>query len=254
MLVLDVGGLTAAEPRKVTTVEGITEYALDNGLKVLLFPDPSRPTVTVNMTVLVGSRHTAESLWEVLDDDALPDRTRLGPPGVDADDFVPLAPADARKRAQLGEKLLVDAGSDQTGIAVNGSVNNYLEINVQNSSNGTLASSDIVATANNGSASTVYVDLGINSAGYSNFGSNIFLPNTPPYRTKDFGFDLGSGQRTKVGIATFLVSYEWKPNLFFEGNAVIRKQTDTNNSLPGGDTFIISAGIRWNMNRREFDF
>src|SRR5262245_59145387 len=42
---------------KVTAVEGITEYRMANGLKVLLFPDPSRPLVTVNMTVLVGSRH-----------------------------------------------------------------------------------------------------------------------------------------------------------------------------------------------------
>src|SRR5205823_6948720 len=43
--------------RQVTTVEGITEYRLDNGLRLLLFPDNARPTVTVNMTVLVGSRH-----------------------------------------------------------------------------------------------------------------------------------------------------------------------------------------------------
>src|SRR5262245_36571467 len=49
--------LLAAEPRRIVEVEGITEYQLDNGLKVLLFPDGSRPTVTVNMTVLVGSRH-----------------------------------------------------------------------------------------------------------------------------------------------------------------------------------------------------
>jgi glycosyltransferase involved in cell wall biosynthesis len=47
--------------------------------------------------VLVGSRHTAESLWEVMDDPGLPDRTRLGPPGVDADDFVPRPPAEARE-------------------------------------------------------------------------------------------------------------------------------------------------------------
>lgn len=39
------------------SVEGITEYRLPNGLKVLLFPDSSRPTVTVNVTYLVGSRH-----------------------------------------------------------------------------------------------------------------------------------------------------------------------------------------------------
>ncbi|HLN27040.1 MAG TPA: pitrilysin family protein [Gemmataceae bacterium] len=44
-------------PRKVTTVEGVTEYRLANGARVLLFPEASRPMVTVNMTVLVGSRH-----------------------------------------------------------------------------------------------------------------------------------------------------------------------------------------------------
>lgn len=47
----------SAEPQKITSVEGITEYRLDNGLRVLLFPDDSRPKVTVSMTVFVGSRH-----------------------------------------------------------------------------------------------------------------------------------------------------------------------------------------------------
>ena len=41
---------------KVASVEGITEYRLPNGLRVLLFPDPSKPTVTVNITYMVGSR------------------------------------------------------------------------------------------------------------------------------------------------------------------------------------------------------
>jgi zinc protease len=48
---------TAVAPKKITTVEGISEYRLDNGLQVLLFPDESKPTVTVNITYLVGSRH-----------------------------------------------------------------------------------------------------------------------------------------------------------------------------------------------------
>jgi len=61
-----VGGLAAAaEPPnfggagtvKVASIEGVTEYRLGNGARVLLFPEASRPTVTVNMTVLVGSRH-----------------------------------------------------------------------------------------------------------------------------------------------------------------------------------------------------
>ena len=46
----------SVKPVKVTSVEGITEYRLNNGLKVLLFPDPSKPSITVNITYLVGSR------------------------------------------------------------------------------------------------------------------------------------------------------------------------------------------------------
>lgn len=46
-----------APPVKVTTVEGITEYRLQNGLRVLLFPDQSKQTITVNITYLVGSKH-----------------------------------------------------------------------------------------------------------------------------------------------------------------------------------------------------
>ncbi|NNE16147.1 MAG: insulinase family protein [Saprospiraceae bacterium] len=42
---------------KNASVEGITEYQLENGLKVLLFPDQSKPTITVNITYEVGSRH-----------------------------------------------------------------------------------------------------------------------------------------------------------------------------------------------------
>src|SRR5271166_6740867 len=41
---------------KKATVGGITEYDYPNGLRVLLFPDDSKPKVTVNMTYLVGSR------------------------------------------------------------------------------------------------------------------------------------------------------------------------------------------------------
>ncbi len=49
--------LRAEPPKKVATVEGVTEYQFDNGARLLLFPEPSRPTISVNMTVLVGSRH-----------------------------------------------------------------------------------------------------------------------------------------------------------------------------------------------------
>ncbi len=44
-------------PKKVATIEGISEYRLDNGLRILLVPDPTTRSVMVNLTVLVGSRH-----------------------------------------------------------------------------------------------------------------------------------------------------------------------------------------------------
>jgi zinc protease len=58
-LVLTVAAFSQTLPpgvQKVTSVEGITEYALPDGLHVLLFPDTSKPQVTVNMTYLIGSR------------------------------------------------------------------------------------------------------------------------------------------------------------------------------------------------------
>ncbi|MDH4173308.1 MAG: insulinase family protein [Betaproteobacteria bacterium] len=57
LLALALPGLAAGAPRKVTEVEGVSEYRLDNGLRVLLVPDASADTVTVHMTYLVGSRH-----------------------------------------------------------------------------------------------------------------------------------------------------------------------------------------------------
>ena len=43
--------------RAVTSVEGIDEYRLANGLQLLLVPDDSKPTATVNLTYHVGSRY-----------------------------------------------------------------------------------------------------------------------------------------------------------------------------------------------------
>src|SRR5436190_20323300 len=57
---VSAGVAVAALPEGVKqgpSVEGITEYTLGNGLKVLLFPDASQPKTTVNITYLVGSRH-----------------------------------------------------------------------------------------------------------------------------------------------------------------------------------------------------
>jgi zinc protease len=57
LLAFALPALAQEAPRKVTEVEGVAEYRLDNGLRVLLAPDTSADTVTVHITYLVGSRH-----------------------------------------------------------------------------------------------------------------------------------------------------------------------------------------------------
>ncbi|HLK19640.1 MAG TPA: pitrilysin family protein [Bryobacteraceae bacterium] len=56
-LLVFVSALASFAQTKVTSVEGITEYHFDNGLRLLVFPDSSKPNITVNITYLVGSRH-----------------------------------------------------------------------------------------------------------------------------------------------------------------------------------------------------
>lgn len=51
------GATQLSDVREVAAVEGITEYELSNGLRVLLFPDHSTDQILVNITYLVGSRH-----------------------------------------------------------------------------------------------------------------------------------------------------------------------------------------------------
>ncbi len=59
------------------------------------FLDCAREGLAGARAVLVGSHHTAASLWAALDDPALPQRTRLGPPGVDVARFAPCEPQHA---------------------------------------------------------------------------------------------------------------------------------------------------------------
>jgi hypothetical protein len=102
-------------------------------------------------------------------------------------------------RLYSGGGLELDAGvgvGTAAGSAVYaiGDYNNYLEINVQNLNNGNLASSDIVATADNGDSLSVYVDMGINSGGYSNGASNILNgPNVAYLYAHGRDFKIGNG-------------------------------------------------------------
>jgi Chaperone of endosialidase len=98
------------------------------------------------------------------------------------------------------EKLLVDAGttSSYNVISGKGNINNYLQLNIQNRSAGGSASSDIVATADNGNESINYVDLGINSSAYSNATYPVLngANNGYLYSTGN-DFIIGNGTATK---------------------------------------------------------
>lgn len=102
-------------------------------------------------------------------------------------------------------------------------------------------------------AKLIYYQQGRDSSAAS-YGSNIFLPNTPPYRTMDIGYDIGSGWKTNVLYASFFLSYELRENIFFELNALYRKLETKTTPLVSGNTSVITFGIRWNMHRREYDF
>ncbi|HVU94223.1 MAG TPA: hypothetical protein VHE34_03325 [Puia sp.] len=93
------------------------------------------------------------------------------------------------------EALLVyqNNSSSYNVIAGKGSLNNYLQLNIQNKNNGASASSDLVATADNGSETANYVDLGINSSGYSSSGITGGADNAYLYSA---GNDFAIGNST----------------------------------------------------------
>lgn len=101
--------------------------------------------------------------------------------------------------------------------------------------------------------------------GLVSYGSNIFLPNqipdpanvianSIPHRTAEYGYSVGSGQRTKVALASLLLSYQLRPNLFIEASGTYRKESLSIITAPATSTFIVTGGIRWNAWRRTFDF
>ncbi len=67
------------------------------------------------------------------------------------------------------ERLLVDYGTttSHTVADFKGNINDYLQLNIQNTNSGNKASSDFVATADDGTESSFYVDMGINSSSYN---------------------------------------------------------------------------------------
>ncbi|HET6769856.1 MAG TPA: hypothetical protein VFH08_20750 [Chitinophagaceae bacterium] len=102
-------------------------------------------------------------------------------------------------------------------------------------------------------AKAMYWKQGLDT-GSRSFGANIFLPNVPPYRQGDYGYEIVSGIESKTKFMSLLLSYELKENLFIEASATKRKVDVAANTSLSTNTTVVSFGIRWNMHRRLFEF
>jgi hypothetical protein len=102
------------------------------------------------------------------------------------------------------------------------------------------------------SARLIVWKQGTDSAG-SNVGSNIFMPNSSR-PSGDYGYNLPSGPRATGVNAQLLVSYEVKQNLFLEASALIRNFKSGVEAIADRNSSVLTAGIRMNMFRREYDY
>lgn len=104
--------------------------------------------------------------------------------------------------ATAPEKLLVNAGTTTSynAVVAKGSVNNYFQLNINNQNAGTNASSDVVATADNGNETSNYVDLGINSS----VNTNGVMGNADDAYLYSAGNNLVTGTGTPGMAVIFL--------------------------------------------------
>lgn len=122
------------------------------------------------------------------------------------------------------ERFLVAPSNQINAIVAKGAVNSYMQLNIQNTSNGTNSSSDVVATSNNGTESVNYIDMGINGGNYGaafigvandcylyGAGREMFIGNTNTASTGNLKFFAGNSgtsigmiltYQNKVGIGT----------------------------------------------------
>ena len=97
----------------------------------------------------------------------------------------------------------------------------------------------------------IYYYQGLDSAG-KNFGSNPFLNYTT--RTMNTGFEVGSGAKAKCLNGILQVSYEWKENLYLDLSLQYRDYKIANVTTGKTNTSLVSAGVRLNMFKRDYDF
>ena len=99
----------------------------------------------------------------------------------------------------------------------------------------------------------IYYRQGLDSAGV-NFGSDIFESYFT--RPRDYGFQIGTGVAAKCLNISGLISWQWKENVFLEASAVYRNYSvhDPSNTYHSSSSALLTAGVRINMFRRQYDY
>ena len=101
-------------------------------------------------------------------------------------------------------------------------------------------------------AKIIYYKKGLDSTGY-NAGGNIFRLDTDRNRI-DEGYTIGGGRKATCLNAIMQVSYEIRENLYFELSYQHRTFKVENVPAQNSTSNLITAGIRFNIARREYDF
>lgn len=98
----------------------------------------------------------------------------------------------------------------------------------------------------------IFAQQGLDSSSVSrNFGGNIFRTNSD--LSIFYGYKIGSGLKANLLNASFAVSYEVKENVFFDFSVLVRN-FDVPTPLVSKNTTVVSAGVRINLVRRDYDF
>lgn len=121
-------------------------------------------------------------------------------------------------------------------ISGKGNLDNYLQLNIQNTNQGETASSDVVATANNGNELVNYIDMGING---ENFSGDIGGPNDAYlYST---GNILHIGNASNSSIQMFAGGFDSTTNKKFQLNP--NNYHEMTGSLDVSGSLIVLDGI-----------
>jgi hypothetical protein len=88
--------------------------------------------------------------------------------------------------------------------------------------------------------------------GSINFGGNIFKLNST--RSVDYGYTIPTGVSATGINGQLLISYEPKENIFLDISLLVRRWKATEMSTINRNTSVITAGLRMNMFRREYDY